>query len=96
MASIFELPGRKLPWRAQVKRKGHRTEIKHFLTKEEAEHWAGELERNIRLTGLPMLNTALRNVTVMVKRETELAGKEATFKSTVDDIKRKGEEMKIW
>src|SRR5262245_61573895 len=54
MASIIYLAGRKLPWRAQVKRKGHPKLIKHFLTKDEAELWAGEQERSIRLAGLPL------------------------------------------
>jgi hypothetical protein len=44
---------RKLPWRAQVRRKGHAVLVKMFATKREAEHWASEQERAIRLTGLP-------------------------------------------
>jgi integrase len=64
MASIMYLPGRKLPWRAQVKRKGHPTLIKHFLTKDEAELWAAEQERSIRLVGLPLTVSTLQNHTV--------------------------------
>jgi integrase len=44
---------RTLPWRAQVRRKGHKVLIKMFATKAEAEHWTTEQERAIRLTGLP-------------------------------------------
>jgi hypothetical protein len=44
---------RALPWRAQIRRKGHKVQIKMFASKREAEHWANEQERTIRLTGLP-------------------------------------------
>jgi hypothetical protein len=64
MASIMYLAGRKLPWRAQVKRKGHPILIKHFLTKDEAELWAAENERSIRLAGLPLTVSVLKNHTV--------------------------------
>ena len=64
MASIMHLTGRNLPWRAQVKRKGQPKQIKHFLTKEEAEHWAAEQERSIRLTGLPLTISILKEHTV--------------------------------
>jgi len=60
----MHLTGRKLPWRAQVKRKGQPRQIKHFLIKDEAELWAGEQERSIRLTGLPLMVSALQKHTV--------------------------------
>ena len=44
---------RTLPWRAQVRRKGHKPMVKMFASRSEAEHWAQEQERTIRLTGLP-------------------------------------------
>jgi hypothetical protein len=49
MASIKQYKG---PQRATVKRKGHGVLAKHFPTKDEAEPWAGEQERSIRLAGL--------------------------------------------
>jgi hypothetical protein len=54
---------RKLPWRAQVRRKGHGVLVKCFATKAEAEHWAAEQERSIRLTGLPQTIDDLKNRT---------------------------------
>ena len=47
MAHIQKLTDkpRKLPWRAQVRRKGHGVRVKCFATKTEAEHWAAEQER---------------------------------------------------
>lgn len=54
---------RTLPWRAHVNRKGHKL-VKMFLTRDEAEAWAGELERSIRLSGLPMTINDLKNITV--------------------------------
>ena len=55
MAHIRKLSDkpRKLPWRAQVRRKGHKVLVKMFATRREAEHWATEQERTIRMTGLP-------------------------------------------
>jgi integrase len=44
---------RALSWRAQVRRKGHKVVVKMFASRSEAEHWAHEQERAIRLTGLP-------------------------------------------
>ncbi len=58
MASIKQYKG---PWRATVKRKGHGVLVKHFPTKDEAELWAGEQDRSIRLAGLPQF---------LVRRET--------------------------
>jgi integrase len=55
---------RTLPWRAQVRRKGHKTMVKMFVTKREAEHWANEQERTIRLTGLPLTIDDLKKHTV--------------------------------
>jgi integrase len=55
---------RTLTWRAQVRRKGHPTLVKMFKTKAEAEHWADEQERNIRLTGLPLTVEDLKKHTV--------------------------------
>jgi integrase len=56
MAHIKKLTDkpRTLPWRAQIRRKGHPVMVKMFKTKAEAEHWANEQERTIRLTGLPL------------------------------------------
>jgi hypothetical protein len=55
MAHIRKLTDkpRALPWRAQIRRKGHKVQVKMFASKREAEHWANEQERAIRLTGLP-------------------------------------------
>jgi integrase len=55
MAHIRKLTDkpRALPWRAQIRRKGHKVQVKMFASKREAEHWATEQERAIRLTGLP-------------------------------------------
>src|SRR4051794_38773223 len=55
---------RSLPWRAHINRKGHKPLVKMFLTKPEAEHWAGEQERSIRLTGLPLTIEELKKHTV--------------------------------
>jgi integrase len=55
---------RTLPWRAQVHRKGHPILVKMFVSKEEAEHWAGEQERSIRMAGLPLTNKGLEQTTV--------------------------------
>src|SRR5438128_1256464 len=55
---------RKLPIRAVVRRKGHPTLIKHFLTKAEAKQWEAEQQRSIRLTGMPLTIDALKDVTV--------------------------------
>jgi hypothetical protein len=52
------------PWRAQVKRKGHGTMVKHFVTKKEAQRWGEEQERSIRLAGLPLTNEELKKQTV--------------------------------
>jgi hypothetical protein len=56
----MRLAGRKLSWRAQVKRKGLPELIKHFATKEEAELWSTEQERSIPLTGLPLTISGLQ------------------------------------
>jgi hypothetical protein len=55
MAHIRKLTDkpRTLSWRAQIRRKGHKVQVKMFASKREAEHWAGEQERAIRMTGLP-------------------------------------------
>jgi hypothetical protein len=45
---------RTLPWRAQIRRKGQKVQVKMFASKREAERWAGEQERTIRMTGLPL------------------------------------------
>jgi hypothetical protein len=44
MAHIKKLTDkpRKLPWRAQVRRKGHNVMVKMFAAKAEAEHWTTE------------------------------------------------------
>lgn len=55
---------RTLPWRAHINRKGHRTLVKMFKTKDEAKHWADEQERNIRLAGLPLTIEDLKRQTV--------------------------------
>ena len=55
---------RTLPWRAQVRRKGHKAMVKMFKTKPEAERWATEQERTIRLTGLPLTIDDLKKHTV--------------------------------
>jgi hypothetical protein len=43
---------RTLPWRAQIRRKGQKVQVKMFASKREAEGWASEQERAIRMTGL--------------------------------------------
>lgn len=53
---------RTLPWRAYVK--GPQPKVRMFLTREEADLWAGEYEREIRLTGLPPTIEALKRHTV--------------------------------
>jgi integrase len=55
---------RKLPYRAQIRRKGHKVQVKMFASKREAEHWADEQERAIRLTGLPQTINDLKKHTV--------------------------------
>ena len=55
---------RTLPWRAQIRRKGHKPMVKMFRTKGEAERWASEQERTIRLTGLPLTIDELKKHTV--------------------------------
>jgi hypothetical protein len=55
---------RSLPWRAQIRRKGHPVMVKMFASKQEAELWANEQERNIRLAGLPMTIDTLKQHTV--------------------------------
>src|SRR5258706_9393927 len=55
---------RSLPWRAHINRKGHKPIVKMFLTKQEAELWAGEQERSIRLVGLPLTIDDLKKQTV--------------------------------
>src|SRR5262249_1873423 len=55
---------RSLPWRAQVHRKGHPILVKMFASREEAEHWASEQERSIRLAGLPLTIGDLRRTTL--------------------------------
>jgi hypothetical protein len=56
MAHIRKLTDkpRTLPWRAQIRRKGQKVRVKMFASKREAERWAGEQERTIRMTGLPL------------------------------------------
>ena len=54
---------RALPWRAQIKRKGHRVMVKMFAAREEAERWAAEQERHIQLTGLPLTIEELKKRT---------------------------------
>ena len=62
MAHIHKLTDKRrtLPWRAQVRRKGHKVVVKMFKTKDEAEYWASEQERTLRLTGLPLTNAELK------------------------------------
>ena len=64
MATIVHRKGRNLPFLAQVCRKGHPTFSKSFLLRREAEHWAAEQERQIRLRGLPLTHDDLKKVTV--------------------------------
>jgi len=45
---------RTLPWRAQIRRKGQKVQVKMFASRREAERWASEQERTIRMTGLPL------------------------------------------
>ena len=61
---------RTLRWRAHIHRKGMKPLVKMFATRQEAEHWAAEQERTIRLTGLPLTIEELKKVTVadIVKR----------------------------
>jgi integrase len=61
MASIKRLTDkpRTLPWRAKVQGK-----VRMFLTKDEAERWASEYARTLRLTGLPPTIEALKKYTV--------------------------------
>ncbi len=72
MAHIQKLTDKRrtLPWRAQVRRKGHKVLVKMFATRSEAEHWATEQERTIRLTGLPHTIKELekRRVSEIVER----------------------------
>jgi integrase len=55
---------RALPWRAQIRRKGHKTLVKMFKTRAEADLWANEQERSIRLAGLPLTTEDLKKHTV--------------------------------
>ncbi|OIM89399.1 hypothetical protein BLN97_39455 [Bradyrhizobium elkanii] len=55
---------RTLPWRAHINRKGLKPLVKMFASKSEAEHWASEQERGIRLNGLPQTIDALKKHTV--------------------------------
>ncbi|MGH6715745.1 MAG: hypothetical protein ACREDC_06085, partial [Bradyrhizobium sp.] len=55
---------RKLPWRAQVKRKGHPTMVKMFLTREQAQRWANAQESSILEAGLPLTIKQLEKHTV--------------------------------
>jgi integrase len=55
---------RTLPWRAHINRKGLKPLVKMFKTRAEAEHWAQEQERSIRLTGLPLTIEDLKKHTV--------------------------------
>jgi integrase len=55
---------RTVPWRAHVKRKGHRPIVKMFLTRSEAELWASEQERSIRMEGLPLTIDSLKKQTL--------------------------------
>jgi integrase len=55
---------RTLPWRAQIRRKGHGVMVKMFASRREAEHLASEQERTIRLTGLPHTIEGLKKHTV--------------------------------
>jgi integrase len=68
MAHIHKMSDkpRTLLWRAQVRRKGHRTLVKMFKSKAEAERWAEEQERSIRLVGLPHTFDDLKKHTVGV------------------------------
>lgn len=66
MAHIRKLTDkpRTLPWRAQVRRKGHQVLVKMFASRREAEHWASEQERTIRMTGLPPTIDDYKEVTL--------------------------------
>jgi integrase len=55
---------RTLPFRAQVKRKGHPTLIKMFQTRAQAQRWAYEQEKSILEMGLPLTIEHLRKHTV--------------------------------
>lgn len=61
MASITKLTDkpRTLPWRAKVKDK-----VRMFATKDEAQLWASEYERTLRMTGLPPTIEELRKHSV--------------------------------
>src|SRR5271169_6178158 len=61
MASIKKLSDkpRTLPWRAKTKGK-----VRMFKTKDEAQQWAHEYERKVRLTGLPPTIEELKKHTV--------------------------------
>ena len=64
MASIVFRKGRNRPWRAQIKKKGHKTFNKSFAQKKDAQRWAAEQERTIDLTGLPLTVEQLKKTTV--------------------------------
>jgi hypothetical protein len=64
---------RTLPFRAQVKRKGHPTLVKMFQTRSQAERWAREQEKSILEIGLPLTIDDLKDHTLreIVKRYLE-------------------------
>jgi hypothetical protein len=66
MAHIKKLSDkpRTLPYRAQVKRKGHPTLVKMFQTRAQAERWAHEQEKSILEAGLPLTIRQLEKHTV--------------------------------
>jgi integrase len=66
MAHIKRMTDKKrsLPWRAHINRKGHKPIVKMFVSEDEAELWAGEQERSIRMTGLPLTIDQLKKHTV--------------------------------
>ncbi|MGO9356707.1 MAG: tyrosine-type recombinase/integrase, partial [Xanthobacteraceae bacterium] len=55
---------RSLPWRAHINRKGHKPIVKMFKSRQEADQWASEQERSIRLAGLPLTIDQLKKHTV--------------------------------
>lgn len=55
---------RTLPFRAQVKRKGHPILVKMFQSRSQAERWSREQEKAILETGLPLTHEELKNHTV--------------------------------
>jgi len=68
MASLLETGG---AWRAQIRRKGHKSMSDTFPTKAQAVAWARKIEAEIGATHIPSAKTHVRTQAAQISAKSE-------------------------